>query len=109
MNGSIIIKCALINESQAAGVLIVAYSISDIPDIYYRVVQRKNINQQEIQANISCLPGQSYNILLYVINENGLPQENAASLPLTRSFNNQQSVDTDKNMTLCKFSYSYVN
>ena len=107
MNGSLIVKCALINGSQAAGVLIVAYSISDIPDIYYRVVRRKSIDQQEIQANISCLPGQSYNILLYVINENGLPQESAASLPLTRSFNNQQSIATNNIKDMCKFFCSY--
>jgi hypothetical protein len=103
-SGSIIVNCALINGSQAAGVLIVAYSISDISEIYYKVAQRND--EREIQAEISCLPGQSYNVLLYVIDENGLPLKKAASLPLTRSFNNQQYVDTSTDQ--CKISYTKI-
>ena len=59
----------LIDGSQAAGVLVIAYSVMGL-DIHYNVAPR---NGQLEQAVLTCLPGQSYNVLLYVISEKGLP------------------------------------
>lgn len=83
------VSCGFIEGSKAAGALVIAYSATNVSDIHYEVIPRNS--QQRVEATLSCLPGEKYNVLLFVINETGLPVSNAATQPFTRSINTTQS------------------
>ena len=103
-SGSIIVDCKLINGSEASGILVIAFSPTDASDIHYKVsasnVSTSN-DQRRIQAILSCLPGKDYHVVLYVLDETGLPVRHPAMLPSTRQLNKG---DSKSNQTQCKWA-----
>ena len=96
ISNAILIDCDIIEGSQATGVLIIAYSMADFADIRYEVVVRE---ESRVQAVLSCLQGQSYTVLLHVLNENGVPFDRPASLPLSSNVNrNSDTIPCKQNV-----------
>ena len=81
--GVVLISCGFIEGSKAAGVLVMAYSVTNLSNINYAVIPRNG--QDTVQGGLNCLPEGEYNVFLFVIRENGLPHSNPAELPLKRS------------------------
>ena len=103
-DGKVKVSCGFIEGSEAAGVLIIAYSTSDPSDIHYQVIPRNN--QQSIETVLSCLPGRMYNILLFVISKDGLP----LSFPATQLFPTSVDHGTESNLDTkgCKLSLCMI-
>lgn len=89
------VSCGFIEGSEAAGVLIIAYSTSDPSDIHYHVIPRND--QQKAETVLSCLPGEMYNILLFVISRDGLPLR----FPATDLFHTN-GTESNLDTTQCK-------
>ena len=94
------VSCRFIEGSVAAGVLVIAYSTSDPTDIYYQVIPRNG--QRSIETVLSCLQGETYNVLLFVISQDGLP----LSFPATQRFPTSINRGTESNLDTqrCKFT-----
>ena len=99
-DGKVKVSCGFIEGSVAAGVLIIAYSTSDPTDIHYQVIPRNG--QRSIETILSCLQGETYNILLFVISQDGLP----LSFPATQHFPTSVNHGTEPYLDTqtCKFT-----
>ena len=99
-NGKVKVSCGFIEGSEAAGVLIIAYSTSDPSDIHYQVIPRNG--KQSVETVLSCLPGETYNVLLFVISKDGLPLSFPATQLFPTSINHGSESNVDTNG--CKFT-----
>ena len=95
------VSCGFIEGSEAAGVLVIAYSTTDPSDLHYQVIPRNG--QQSVETVLSCLPGETYNVLLFVISKDGLP----LSIPATQLFPASVNQATESNLDTnrCKLFY----
>ena len=105
-DGKVKVSCGFIEGSEAAGVLIIAYSTSDPTDIHYHVIPR-NGQQSVAETVLSCLPGETYNVLLFVISKNGLSLNFPATQQFPTSVNHGTESNSDKKQ--CKFTSVHDN
>ena len=56
----------------------------DLADIRYEVAIQE---ESRVQVVLSCLQNQLYNVFMYVLNEDGVPLAQPASLPLSSNIN----------------------
>ena len=75
----ITITSEVLNRSQASGMFIVAYSLTEDSDLHYSIHTRLK-NQLRIAAGIRGLPGNRYNVSVFSL-ENGVPFVRAAAQP----------------------------
>ena len=78
-----LVSCNFVKDSEAAGLLIIAYSVTDPSNIHYGVIQRQD--QRSLVGGLSCLPEGEYNVLLFVIRDNGIPHSIPARFPTRRN------------------------
>ena len=75
----------LVDNNVATGFLAIIHSVEDNNNIHYLVVQ--NNNQDIIKGNVSNLRKDTYTVILYTLNDNGLPSRQAAGFPQDLSIN----------------------
>ena len=84
--GRMDISCKfLVNSSVALGYLAMVYSHDN--DIHYLISE--NLDEEYISASLSGLSNKEYSVLLFTINDTGLPLEQPARYP------NQVFIDDD--------------
>ena len=95
------VSCDFIEGSEAVGILIIAYSVTDSSNIHYGVIQRKD--QDSVVGGLSCLSEGEYNVLLFVIRDNGIPHSIPAQFPKRRdvSANTSLSVSESADQVRC--------
>ena len=97
----VLVSCDFIEGSEAAGILIIAYSVTDLSNIHYGVIQRKD--QDSVVGGLSCLPEGEYNVLLFVIRDNGIPHNVPAQFP-TRSVSANTSLSGSASQVRCTYT-----
>ena len=69
-----------INGSSATSVLAIIYSTDNRNGVYY-TISSLSTAEETLVTNISGLPSGSYNVSVFVLEENGLPFNRSASTP----------------------------
>ena len=82
--GQVRVTADLIFGSTATGLLIILYSHTD--NIQYRFAQR---DQYRVDINVVGLPGDRYQVLVYVVEENRLPFQRPAITPKSVSISSK--------------------
>ena len=76
--GQVKVTANLIFGSTATGILVILYSHIDVSDIHYHFAQ---VDQSRVDLNVMGLPGDQYQVLVYVVEENRLPFQRPAITP----------------------------
>lgn len=72
-----------ISSSEANGALIIIYSLTNKTSIFYHIAESSTI--KNLEALISDLPRDKYNVSVFVVEKNGAPFHRAAASPLSVS------------------------
>ena len=100
----VLVSCGFIQGSKAAGVLVIAYSVTNPSIVHYAVIPRNG--KDRIRGGLTCLSEGEYNVLLFVIKENGVPHSFPAELPLRRSVD---ASNPNTNQVKCKLNAYYFH
>ena len=95
----VLVLCDFIEGSEAAGILIIAYSVTDSSNIHYGVIPRKD--QDSVVGGLACLPEGEYNVLLFVIRDNGIPHTTPAQFPSRRRVSANTSLSESADQVRC--------
>ena len=81
-SGELNLTWNFINGSKALGVLLVSYSLMLDADVHYDVILRPTTHPRTQTTLLPDLPGNKYNISMFVLQENGLPFIRSVAKPL---------------------------
>ena len=84
----ITITSEVLNGSQASGMFVVAYSLTEDSDLHYSIHTRLK-NQHRITTGVQGLPGNRYNVSVFSM-ENGIPFVRAVAQPKSVDFSNSK-------------------
>ena len=69
------------------GILVITYSLTDDNKAIYHVAQHNNVQHHEMHRMITGLPADQYEVVVFVMEEDGRPFCRAAATPRTVQIN----------------------
>ena len=77
----------IIPGSPSIGIIIVVYSLTNDSNIHYNLVEYTEVQQRRMYPVITGLPVDEYEIVVFVVEEDGRPFPRAAATPRTVQIN----------------------